>query len=589
MALLVVKTKKPSSQNWLKEGIYVLEVEVEGNPSEYQSFIFPVPPSSVTEDETFSVEFIPTQDRIYTEHQGILNYTIVISGTTGVLPTGTARLGVSLATPFGTPSFVADNTGYAKLHELRTLLRKYAELKTRYSPDDVKMYFTNTKDEAYYIVEPISFRVDRDARSPVLYRYSLSLRAKAPVDTRRPIRRPWWRKAWDTFNRVVNLINGIERIASELYTLIDETGLRILKVCAVAGNLARTISRFMGLYSEILRWGSRFEASFRAVKEAWQNLAGEQKQKIAERYGFNPEMSDVPPFPYTAKEVKTTMDTMVNVVREMMEQSIDLMLKYSAVIVSAHRLVSNLELLEGIGFFTQASQPFASFTEPELVEQVSGKSADEYRASYGNPPSFSAVRKVVVRSGDNIYSIAQRELGNWRYWKVIVELNRLRYPYVWWYSMPNVKGPGDELLIPELTMELPDTQLFYKKSISLSLEDVELGVDLFTAEGDLVISPRFDLAVAVGLTALKQAIIRRLSTPLGVLFQHPDYGVAGIGRKVVGAIPIIIRQLSSSVIADGRVEAIEGVNISVDGNVMKAQVGLRLKQIPDILSVEVVG
>ena len=51
------------------------------------------------------------------------------------------------------------------------------------------------------------------------------------------------------------------------------------------------------------------------------------------------------------------------------------------------------------------------------------------------------------------------------------------------------------------------------------------GVDFaFDAEGDLVVSPSGRLLTIAGADNVREAIIRRLSTALGEMHHHPEYG-----------------------------------------------------------------
>lgn len=50
----------------------------------------------------------------------------------------------------------------------------------------------------------------------------------------------------------------------------------------------------------------------------------------------------------------------------------------------------------------------------------------------------------------------------------------------------------------------------------------KLGVDL--ADPDLTVTYQGDLALTDGKDNVKNALLRRLNTPLGALFAHPEYG-----------------------------------------------------------------
>lgn len=586
--LVVVKTEAPSFDNWLKEGIYMLELYNPADITKCRFFTFPIPPQNLTAEDTFAVEIIPTQDRIYTEHQGILVYTISISGTFGVLPTSTARAGAVLCTPFYSPEFVARETGYAQVHRLRELLRTYAKQRvTEPNAEDIKLYFINTKDGEYYEVEPVTFRIERNARRPVAYDYYLVLQAKKPADRELPVKEPWWKRAWRIFNQVLNTVDALMNAATMLRAGIVNTGLYAMKIAGEVSSIANGISNVAGIYATILRTGRRMSASFKDVKETWQSIDDKTKAELREKFGFPADPHNrlpVLPVPLSAAEKKVL--EFVNKVADLASTDLD-KLKYAEVIDSANKFVANLRRIKGTGLLEGDSEtPTFTFEDGDVASRWTGTPSEAYNAEFGNPPPFSAVREVVVSSTDNIYSIAQRELGDWRYWKLLVELNSLKYPYIWRYPMPGVKAPGDKLFIPEFGTAEIEVYLPKKTTLSVAREDIELGIDLYTENDDLVVNIRKDLALAVGITALKQAILRRLETPVGSIFLHPGFGSMSVSSKANILLARIFRILATSIVADRRVEGITGMSTELDGNKVILRLGLKLRQVPDILSVE---
>jgi hypothetical protein len=123
----------------------------------------------------------------------------------------------------------------------------------------------------------------------------------------------------------------------------------------------------------------------------------------------------------------------------------------------------------------------------------------------------------------------------------------------------------------------------------IAKEDLALGVDLFTAEGDFVLNARKDLGLAIGYIALKQALRRRLSTPLGMLFMHPTYGTLEVGRKLTQLKGVTLRQLISFIMEDPRIERVIAVQSSVEGDTAQVNVLLKPVELTDIISVKVLG
>lgn len=148
-------------------------------------------------------------------------------------------------------------------------------------------------------------------------------------------------------------------------------------------------------------------------------------------------------------------------------------------------------------------------------------------------------KMYTVREGDTVQNIAQQTLGNMSAWQEIVNYNNLKYPYISDQTTEHTATAGDTIIIPrEVTEE--DLQ-----NVALKQQDVDviasyaLGRDL-----DLLRDPRShsykerddtdeifsladkdrDLGTNYGHNNLIQAIIMRLSTKLGTMPLHPDYG-----------------------------------------------------------------
>jgi len=55
-----------------------------------------------------------------------------------------------------------------------------------------------------------------------------------------------------------------------------------------------------------------------------------------------------------------------------------------------------------------------------------------------------------------------------------------------------------------------------------------LGIDVKLVQGSIAITPSGDIGWVGGINNLKQAIIHRIHTTIGELFNHPEYGGIGI-------------------------------------------------------------
>ncbi|MDE2425784.1 MAG: hypothetical protein KGO96_07740 [Elusimicrobia bacterium] len=192
--------------------------------SSYQVFngfrlTLPVPPQSLSIVAPFASTTQVTLGGIVEEHAGLPTRIINISGTTGVVPgregannlsqsgllastsstfagaLSTAQNFSSLISSTGLntgstnvysfPDLTSTNNnnvgriGYVSFRLLEVLLEIYADLKAKGDKDskDYRLAFFMWKDDAIYIVTPMSFEKKRDADRPLEYLYNLKLKA----------------------------------------------------------------------------------------------------------------------------------------------------------------------------------------------------------------------------------------------------------------------------------------------------------------------------------------------------------------------------------------------------------------------------
>lgn len=171
-------------------------------------FTLPIPPQAISISTPFAISTTVTLGGIVEEHNGAPLKTITFSGTTGVHPlkgTGETlkQAGVVQSILAGTitaisntvsainadtannrPNLVSDSnldelkgTGYYQFHLLQIFLERYASLKRTENGRDVRLAVAMWKDQAIYLVTPVTFDVRRDASSPWEYQYNLVFRA----------------------------------------------------------------------------------------------------------------------------------------------------------------------------------------------------------------------------------------------------------------------------------------------------------------------------------------------------------------------------------------------------------------------------
>lgn len=177
-------------------------------------FTLPIPPESLTIDTPFAISTVVTLGGIVEEHNGAPLRTISISGTTGILPLRGSVNGSSLSkqtsilagtvnaigglardvktlgqAPGGkteNPNVVSEadltagadrGTGYYQFKLLERWFESYAAFKKTRDGRDFIMALEIWKDDAVFLVTPVTFQVRRSIQAPLEYTYSMQFKA----------------------------------------------------------------------------------------------------------------------------------------------------------------------------------------------------------------------------------------------------------------------------------------------------------------------------------------------------------------------------------------------------------------------------
>lgn len=170
-----------------------------------------IPPQSLQFSNPFAINVSATNDGILEEHNGIVFRNITISGNTGVYTKrglqissekSTANAILSTLFPSAINAFgalsdqlkkvngnkpvntisgdnddMAVNGGAASFWRLHNFFIAYAELKKRKINQNVRLVFGCPKDGIEYVCTPLSFDWKRSATDPLIYNYSIQLKA----------------------------------------------------------------------------------------------------------------------------------------------------------------------------------------------------------------------------------------------------------------------------------------------------------------------------------------------------------------------------------------------------------------------------
>lgn len=138
-----------------------------------------------------------------------------------------------------------------------------------------------------------------------------------------------------------------------------------------------------------------------------------------------------------------------------------------------------------------------------------------------------------VRAGDDIRTLAERLLGDYRRWRELVLINRLDYPYVAEDASAfpgNVLEAGASILYPGDPAGAPRAP-----NRSHNVEADAYGRDAGMNDIGSLITSGASFAVITGLLNLRDAIQRRTSTAIGGHPAHPrTYGHAA--KQYVGGV-----------------------------------------------------
>jgi hypothetical protein len=189
--------------------LLLLDRAQDGGYKIQQEFTLPIPPQDLSISTPFAINTSVTLGGIVEEHNGAPLRMISFSGTTGLNPLrgsteglgqgsvlsgifgGTIQAGQSLIKDTKTlvgargseTNLVSDDdrdmlkgTGYYQFRLLQRFLESYATRK-KHGDQQLRLALAVWKDEAVYLVTPVSFDVRRSAQTPWEYTYQFSLKA----------------------------------------------------------------------------------------------------------------------------------------------------------------------------------------------------------------------------------------------------------------------------------------------------------------------------------------------------------------------------------------------------------------------------
>lgn len=177
-------------------------------------------------------------------------------------------------------------------------------------------------------------------------------------------------------------------------------------------------------------------------------------------------------------------------------------------------------------------------------------------------------RLVETVIGDTLPAIAARELGDASRWVEIASINNLIPPYI----TDDVSEAGNGVLLTGGVLAVPaqadSIEFEGSDSSSVYLKDCLL------KNGMLQANDTGDLLVVSGKGNLEQALISKVVTDKAELIFHIEYGC--LARRLLGqgnnptTRVLAAQYIKSSLLTDPRVEAVEKVTATTDGDSISA-------------------
>lgn len=411
-----------------------------------------LPPQSIVQDEPAATNITYTQNSgRFIERRGQLSKTITIQGTTGfnanpALPYQ-VRLGLPTAVIMETEGPVS---GMAEFIKLRNLFRRYWEVFSDdangpSAKDKTKMIFVNEKDDEQWIVEPMVFRMVRQVpRNKFTYNYEITLQTVARVEDVLLIEDPI-----TLFKKLANVRQIMRTIANDLTRMSTLVGRGMAQVSGVMKEATDAVTNTI---DNIASGAALIADGTKDIFETPEVIRG----RVATTGNVVAGASE--------KNMATAVEAFLNT-RDSIN-NLDGEDPVPVGSVSAGEMSVDAALTEAqniVGRLSGRSELFNKTMPANWDEQV----LKYYDPSFGfggynrkltDPLARPGVREGTILPGDDIITVAMRELGDAERYQEIIVLNNLKPPYISASAetrSPNTLAPHDPILLPDQSALTP--------------------------------------------------------------------------------------------------------------------------------------
>ena len=584
-------------------------VQLSSVPSEY---FFTVSPKTIHVSEPSTVSIQPTMGRNYhIEHQGSLLKQLSVTGTTGFRPMAASAkappsvggriianvLARTTAAALDIVDAVRDFsslidarmipvdevTGYFNFVQLRNLFRKYNHERANPSSNGSVPYmvWVNFHEYEYWICEPQTFQVTRDAANPLTFGYDINATLLRKLDNL-GLDDDWLRKMisfWDVTGTINSLISKFTNLALAVSRFPD----------AVVGDITGTTRRFFRSLTGLVNSLSIVENEWDLISIRDRLLAdiGEQAQSLKNAWDLYTASSDSPAIKYEDTERSNVFSETVRLINRFRAQRRDII---SAIVQKG----ANGTLRDEQAAYQRTSDKRERDTNfPKGTSSNFGELSDirNDRGFGGN------TQRTIVGVGEDIRMISKRMYGNEAPWKRLVLFNNLRAPYIASTGANGILQPGDTILVPgvgssnnskidgNLVLHT-DAADFSQNINNLDPEVVLYGRDIkanFQAHQstsglllEFALTPSGDIATIEGRDNLVQALTVLSNTATGELQLHPTYGFPKlVGRRSTSASAAMwVLQARQALSKEPRIATLSDISVAILGDALVARLDL---------------
>ncbi len=560
--------------------------------SSLAEYFFRVPPKSYEMSEPQSTHIVYTQDNgKFVEAHGSLSKDIRLTGTTGLRPNKAAPAAIplfeaarTLVSPEAllaraTIPFDREATGFDDIIFLRNLFRFYSDTKhSDVMSRKTVFLFRNVKEDDYWIVEPMEFKLSATSSSPLTYEYHIQLRTLAQFDYQLVIPPDPLEDRRAKARARARLAQSVRTLGNFFFLLNNQVNNIRGKYSFVSNTVLVPLASLVNGLSALLNQSKNIERQVASDLSILKGNLNSMVERLAEDLGSTNTAGRL----LVGSPIYEMHRTAVRLVVEMVK-------------VQNNPLLS-LKLADDAVFrklrYTEAYTRTDDLSSPRRAPDVTGPSY------LGNQGEATKVTSGIVNAGESIRDVATRLLNDRSRWQILVTLNGLRSPYISPTGGEGVLRPGDRILYPARTDDAtslstisPETESAQDPILSAYGVDLRL-VSVGDAGGSgvevasIALSSSGDFDLIRGVDNVRQAMQLKFATEQGSLTVHPKYGSKfAIGTKATPASFNEFRiNTQATLLTDNRIKAIKTLEFVSSGDVLAVNVECELVASQNTLS-----